>query len=51
MYSEWLQVMLGEIARKREEQDSAERERRERLAESAAGSTNTTRPEPVAQRV
>lgn len=40
MYSEWLQVMLGEIARKREEHESAERELKERAAEQTSTSAS-----------
>jgi hypothetical protein len=38
--SEWLQIMLGEIARKREDLERARDEERARQAEANAGSDN-----------
>ena len=41
--SEWLQLMLAEIARKREEQERARAEEAQRLTESEAGGSAPSR--------
>jgi len=42
--SEWLQIMLGEVSRKREEDSRADAEGRTRAAESAATATDSSVP-------
>ena len=44
--SEWLQIMLGEIARKREDQERALEEDRKRVSENAS---ETNSPHPATQ--
>jgi len=43
--SEWLQIMLGEIARKRDEQERAQEEETQRRRESGSPSPQPTAPQ------
>jgi hypothetical protein len=48
--SEWLQIMLAEIARKREDLERAREEDVKRDAEKAVDSAPPTQPQRVSQR-